>query len=64
MAQQYITHPYLIDGYKFDVRVWLLVSGRNPCRVYVHKYAQACCISNLNAVPCVIGCGCLALAAF
>ncbi|KAG1665105.1 hypothetical protein FOA52_007796 [Chlamydomonas sp. UWO 241] len=36
LAQQYLHDPMLIDGRKFGLRVWVLVPGVNPLRVYVH----------------------------
>eukprot|EP00198_Chlamydomonas_reinhardtii_P003616 XP_001692952.1 guanylate cyclase [Chlamydomonas reinhardtii] len=36
LAQQYITRPMLIDGRKFGVRVWVLVSDVAPLRLYIH----------------------------
>ena len=29
--------PYLIDGYKFDLRIYVLISGISPLRMYVYK---------------------------
>jgi hypothetical protein len=36
LAQQYITRPLLIGGRKFGIRLWALVPGLAPLRVYAH----------------------------
>ncbi|GAX74824.1 hypothetical protein CEUSTIGMA_g2271.t1 [Chlamydomonas eustigma] len=35
-AQQYVANPLLIQDRKFGIRVWVLVTGLNPYRVYLH----------------------------
>jgi tubulin polyglutamylase TTLL6/13 len=37
VVQRYISKPYLVDGLKFDLRVYVLVAGVDPLRVYVYK---------------------------
>lgn len=35
--QRYMHKPYLIDGYKFDLRIYVLLAGVNPLRIFVYK---------------------------
>lgn len=37
IMQRYVDDPYLINGKKFDMRVYVLVTGVDPMRVYVHS---------------------------
>jgi hypothetical protein len=38
LAQQYVANPMLLPGRrKFGVRLWVLVSGLRPLRVYAHR---------------------------
>jgi hypothetical protein len=41
LAQQYINKPMLINGRKFGIRLWVLVPGAVPLRVYLHRNGLA-----------------------
>ena len=36
-AQVYVPNPLLIDGYKFDIGVYVIVSSISPLRVYIYE---------------------------
>jgi hypothetical protein len=40
VISRYIEHPLLVGGRKFDLRIYVLVTGYNPLRAYVHR--QVC----------------------
>lgn len=41
VAQRYMLKPYLIDELKFDLRVYALIYGVDPLRVFVFKEGLA-----------------------
>ncbi|XP_033372798.1 neugrin isoform X4 [Parus major] len=41
ICQQYISEPFLIDGFKFDMRIYVLVTSCDPLRIFVYKEGLA-----------------------
>ncbi|XP_074653946.1 tubulin polyglutamylase TTLL11-like isoform X2 [Tubulanus polymorphus] len=41
VVQDYITRPFLIDGYKFDLRIYCLLTNLNPLEIYISKEGLA-----------------------
>lgn len=39
--QEYIHNPFLIDGYKFDLRIYVLVTRMEPLSIYIYKEGLA-----------------------
>ncbi|XP_043487755.1 tubulin polyglutamylase TTLL13P-like [Polistes fuscatus] len=37
ICQVYVSRPYLIDGYKFDLRIYTLITSCEPLRIYVYN---------------------------
>ncbi|KFB45854.1 AGAP002623-PA-like protein [Anopheles sinensis] len=53
ICQVYITKPLLIDGYKFDLRVYTLVTSTDPLRIFVYNEGLARFATNKYKEPCV-----------
>jgi len=37
VVSHYINNPLLINGYKFDIRVYVLITCFNPLRIYIYN---------------------------
>lgn len=37
VIQKYLQKPHLIDGYKYDLRLYVYINGINPLRIYIYK---------------------------
>ena len=37
VIQRYIKNPLLINGYKFDMRIYVLVTSVNPLEIFLYK---------------------------
>lgn len=36
-VQEYVDKPYLVDGYKFDIGVYTIITSVDPLRVYIYN---------------------------
>ncbi len=37
VVQEYLNTPYLIDGLKFDMRIYVLIMSSDPLKIFLHK---------------------------
>ena len=41
VVQRYLPNPMLIDGLKFDLRIYVLLVGIDPLRIYIYEDGMA-----------------------
>ncbi|KAM4749022.1 tubulin polyglutamylase TTLL13 [Rhinophrynus dorsalis] len=41
ICQQYVSKPFLIDGFKFDLRIYILVTSCEPLRIFIYNEGLA-----------------------
>ena len=41
VVQQYLDRPHLVEGLKYDLRIYVMLYGISPLRIYLHKMAFA-----------------------
>ncbi|CAD8066237.1 unnamed protein product [Paramecium sonneborni] len=52
VAQRYLHRPFLIDGLKFDLRVYVLLAGTDPMRIYVYQDGLVRFATEPYVAPC------------
>nr|XP_055114426.1 tubulin polyglutamylase TTLL6 isoform X1 [Symphalangus syndactylus] len=52
ICQLYISKPFIIDGFKFDLRIYVLVTSCDPLRIFVYNEGLARFATTSYSCPC------------
>ncbi|XP_008269563.1 tubulin polyglutamylase TTLL6 isoform X1 [Oryctolagus cuniculus] len=52
ICQLYISKPFIIDGFKFDLRIYVLITSCDPLRVFVYNEGLARFATSCYSHPC------------
>uniref|UniRef100_A0A8C9PNI3 Tubulin tyrosine ligase like 6 n=1 Tax=Spermophilus dauricus TaxID=99837 RepID=A0A8C9PNI3_SPEDA len=52
ICQLYISKPFIIDGFKFDLRIYVLVTSCDPLRIFVYKEGLVRFATTSYSYPC------------
>ncbi|XP_059938167.1 tubulin polyglutamylase TTLL6 [Mesoplodon densirostris] len=52
ICQLYISKPFIIDGFKFDLRIYVLMTSCDPLRIFVYKEGLARFATTSYSHPC------------
>ncbi|XP_069884382.1 tubulin polyglutamylase TTLL6 isoform X3 [Dipodomys merriami] len=53
ICQLYITKPFIIDGFKFDLRIYVLLTSCDPLRIFVYNEGLARFATTSYSNPCI-----------